>query len=156
MSRLYVIGLLAVAWLTVVAALLGLATPEATVPQQTGRSIALTDLVVGGVPVNSDAAPLAGGSRNPFRFAPMFQREAYAEVTEPSLKQGLLAESSVVLEGVQVRGGKFTAFVNFQGERRPLRQGDRVGESFVLAQIEPDRIRVVANGNESRWIYLTQ
>lgn len=156
MSRLYVIGLAAVAWLAVVAALFGLAMPEVAVHQPAGRSIALADLVVGGVPVNSDGAPLAVGSRNPFGYAPTFQQEAYADVSEPSAKQRLLAELDMTLEGVQVRAGKFTAFVNFQGERRPLRQGDRVGEYFVVAHIEQDRIRVVGNGYESRWIYLTQ
>ncbi len=134
----------------------GLATPGAAVHQQTGRSIALADLVVGGVPVNRDGAPLAGSSRNPFRYAPTFQQEAYADVSEPSVKQGLLADLDIALEGVQGRAGRFTAFINFQGERRPLHQGDRVGVHFVVAHIGQDRIRVVGNGNESRWIYLTQ
>lgn len=157
MIRLSVIGLSAVAWLAVVAALIALAGPAAVPDQRwTGRSIALADLIVGGVPAQIERNAQATAGRDPFGFAPTFRQEAYASVADTPVKRGLLAAFDMTLEGVLVRGGKYTAFVSYQGQRRPLRTGDRIGDQLVVAHIEQDRIQVVGNGNESRWIYLTQ
>lgn len=156
MSRLYAIGLAAVVWLAVIIALAGLATPTSIAPGETGQSVALSDLVVGGVPGNTGETTKEAANRNPFRYAPTFQKEAYTNTPDPGLNQGLLADLDMTLEGVQARAGIFTAFINYRGERRPLRQGDHVGDHLVVAHIGQDRIRVVADGNESRWIYLAQ
>lgn len=156
MSRLYVIGLAAFAWLAVLASLAGLATPGVAGHQQPGRLIALEDLVVGGVPATGGQNSPVFESRNPFRFAPTFLEDAYSPMPESPSEQPLLAGLSLTLEGVQLRRGRFTAFVSYRGERRPLRLGDRIGDDMVVAYIDQNRIQVVGNGNEARWIYLTQ
>lgn len=156
MSRLYVIGLAAFAWLAVLASLAGLATPGVAGHQQIGHLIALEDLVVGGVPTNAGQDAPVFESRNPFRFAPTFLEDAYNPMPESPSEQPLLTGLNLTLEGVQLRGGNFTAFVSYEGQRRPLRTGDRIGDQLVVAHIEQDRIQVVGDGNESRWIYLTQ
>ncbi|MDY6816544.1 MAG: hypothetical protein SV598_11845 [Pseudomonadota bacterium] len=156
MSRLYVIGLAAFAWLAVLASLAGVTTPGVAGHQQSGHLIGLEDLVVGGVPTNAGQNSPVFESRNPFRFAPTFLEDAYSPMPEPPSEQPLLAGLNLTLEGVQLRGGKFTAFVSYQGQRRPLRTGDRIGDQLVVAHIEEDRIQVIGNGNEARWIYLTQ
>lgn len=156
MSRLYAIGLAALAWLVVIIALASLTTTNTVAHRQAGQSIALTDLEIGGVPGPKGLRAPETANRNPFSYAPTFEQEAFTELSDPTPSRGLLTDLDMTLEGVQGRSGKFTAFINFRGERRPLRKGDRVGDHFVVAQIEKDRIHVLGAGNESRWIYLTQ
>lgn len=156
MIRLYAIGLAALAWLVVVIALASLTTTNTVAHRQTGQSIALTDLVIGGVPGSKGPKTQGTANRNPFSYAPTFEQEAFTKTSDPTPSPGLLTDLDMTLEGVQGRSGKFTAFINFRGERSPLRKGDKVGDQFVVAQIEKDRIHIVGAANESRWIYLTQ